>query len=64
MTHPGTYLRVYPPASYKAVLVPAPLRACSNVFSTSSRLLTLLTVRRPEHRQRSPSWSGASPSIL
>ncbi|MFF4733416.1 hypothetical protein ACFY3M_51150 [Streptomyces mirabilis] len=31
----GTDLRVYPPASYKAVLVPAPLRACSNVFSTS-----------------------------
>ncbi|MGP3983263.1 DUF4232 domain-containing protein [Streptomyces sp. KR80] len=28
----GTYLRVYPPASYKAELIPAPMRVCSNVF--------------------------------
>lgn len=29
----GTYLRIYPPASHKAVLVPASLRACSGVFT-------------------------------
>ncbi|WP_306192090.1 MULTISPECIES: DUF4232 domain-containing protein [unclassified Streptomyces] len=29
----GTYLRIYPPASYEAVLVPAALRTCSGVFS-------------------------------
>jgi hypothetical protein len=59
----GTYLRVYPPASYKAVLVPAPLRACSNVFSTSlvtscTTFWRLLTVRRPKQRQRASSWVG------
>ncbi|POX48254.1 hypothetical protein C3489_27565 [Streptomyces sp. Ru71] len=29
----GTYLRVYPPASHQALLVPASLRVCSNVFT-------------------------------
>ena len=28
----GTYLRVYPPASTASVLIPAPLKVCSNVF--------------------------------
>lgn len=28
----GTYLRVYPPASYTAVLVPAPWTSCSGLF--------------------------------
>jgi hypothetical protein len=28
----GTYLRVYPPASYRSVLVPARWRVCSNIF--------------------------------
>lgn len=31
----GTYLRIYPPASHKAVLIPAPLRVCSNIFTIS-----------------------------
>ncbi|MEU6661903.1 DUF4232 domain-containing protein [Streptomyces sp. NPDC046821] len=29
----GTYVRVYPPASTHAMLVPAALRVCSNVFT-------------------------------
>jgi hypothetical protein len=29
----GTYLRVYPPASHTAVLIPAPLRTCSDLFT-------------------------------
>ncbi|MDX3763862.1 DUF4232 domain-containing protein [Streptomyces sp. AK02-04a] len=28
----GTYLRVYPPASYSAVLLPAPWTICSGLF--------------------------------
>ncbi|MFS4095678.1 DUF4232 domain-containing protein [Streptomyces sp. AF1A] len=28
----GTYLRVYPPASYTATLVPAPWTTCSGIF--------------------------------
>ncbi|MFI9253329.1 DUF4232 domain-containing protein [Streptomyces sp. NPDC053069] len=28
----GTYLRIYPPASHTAVLVPAPWKTCSGVF--------------------------------
>ncbi|MFF4350447.1 DUF4232 domain-containing protein [Streptomyces sp. NPDC001530] len=28
----GTYLRVYPPASHTAVLIPAPWTICSNIF--------------------------------
>jgi hypothetical protein len=61
MTHPGTSLRVYPPASYKAVLVPALLRACSNLFNTSPRDLTyrLLT---PAHR--SPPGAPTAISLL
>jgi len=31
----GKYLRVYPPASTKAVLVPAPLRVCSGLFTVA-----------------------------
>ncbi|MEU3842909.1 DUF4232 domain-containing protein [Streptomyces sp. NPDC028635] len=31
----GTYLRVYPPGSHQAFLVPASLRVCSNVFTIS-----------------------------
>ncbi|MER6980920.1 DUF4232 domain-containing protein [Streptomyces carpinensis] len=29
----GTYLRIYPPASTKAILVPASLRTCSGLFT-------------------------------
>ena len=29
----GTYVRVYPPASHQALLIPAALRVCSNVFT-------------------------------
>ncbi|MFF2508986.1 DUF4232 domain-containing protein [Streptomyces sp. NPDC058067] len=31
----GTYVRVYPPASYDALLIPAPFRVCSNVFTVA-----------------------------
>ncbi|MEV0978815.1 DUF4232 domain-containing protein [Streptomyces sp. NPDC049915] len=31
----GTYLRVYPPGSRQALLVPASLRVCSNVFTVT-----------------------------
>ncbi|MFI9274508.1 DUF4232 domain-containing protein [Kitasatospora sp. NPDC052896] len=31
----STYLRIYPPASYQAVLIPYTLEACSNVFTVS-----------------------------
>ncbi|MEU4032740.1 DUF4232 domain-containing protein [Streptomyces collinus] len=30
----GSYLRIYPPASHKAVLIPAHWKTCSNIFQT------------------------------
>lgn len=30
----ASYLRIYPPASHTAVLVPAPWKTCSNIFQT------------------------------